>query len=279
MRRDVRCKLPPGYTIQYLANGSWVFRKLRQGEIAPKVSLQVVKALEMHIKYAGTGEYNLFSKPQKFINLSHSSIPIPNTSDQDKCLLIPHNLWQSFQDLSLWIEALCIHEWCLFTDTVRQVQPHIDRGKVYTLLTARPDNRRPLTWERNQIDLLMMEGEIFNCPWTEKRIHPKVAYELDHIIPIAIRPINELWNLIPTDPKFNLYKRDRLPSKSRIQSAEPILSQTYQTYMKSSTLKTALQEDAQIRFGLSSPLPTQLAHSTRLFIEGITKLRQLAEFD
>ena len=41
MRRDVRCKLPPGYTIQYLADGSWIFRKLRKGEIAPKVSLQL----------------------------------------------------------------------------------------------------------------------------------------------------------------------------------------------------------------------------------------------
>ena len=38
------------------------------------------------------------------------------------------------------------------------------RGDVYTLLTDRPDNRRPLDWERNQIDLLMMEGRVFECP-------------------------------------------------------------------------------------------------------------------
>ncbi len=43
MRRDVRCKLPPVYTIQYLVDGSWVFRKLRKGQVALKVSLQVVK--------------------------------------------------------------------------------------------------------------------------------------------------------------------------------------------------------------------------------------------
>jgi hypothetical protein len=32
------------------------------------------------------------------------------------------------------------------------------------LLTNRPDNRRPLDWERNQIDLLMMEGRVFDHP-------------------------------------------------------------------------------------------------------------------
>ena len=58
MRRDVRCKLPPGYTIQYLADGSWIFRKLRKGEIAPKVSLQVVKAL-----YGGMECGRTFGKP------------------------------------------------------------------------------------------------------------------------------------------------------------------------------------------------------------------------
>ena len=71
----------------------------------------------------------------------------------------------TFQELSLWIEALCIHEWCLFTETT---ETGSQRGITYTLLTARPDNRRPLTWERNQMEILMMEGQVFECPWTHK---------------------------------------------------------------------------------------------------------------
>jgi len=48
--------------------------------------------------------------------------------------------------LSLWIEALCIHEWCLFTERVQQEnQQKVHRGSIYQLLTDRPDNRRPLT--------------------------------------------------------------------------------------------------------------------------------------
>ena len=61
--------------------------------------------------------------------------------------------------MSLYIEALCIHEWCLFSERVNQEsETSISRGCIYQLLTDRPDNRRPLTWERNKIDLLLMGG-------------------------------------------------------------------------------------------------------------------------
>ena len=86
--------------------------------------------------------------------------------------------------MSLWIEALCIHEWCLFTERAANV----NRGAVHSLLTAWPDNRRPLTWERNQIDILMMASAEFICPWTEKQFTQDTAYDLDHILPIAVYP-------------------------------------------------------------------------------------------
>jgi hypothetical protein len=71
-------------------------------------------------------------------------------------LIIQADLWQAFQKMSLWIEALCIHEWCLFSETVEQEDGQgADRGLIYRLLTDRPDNRRPLTWERNHVDVLL----------------------------------------------------------------------------------------------------------------------------
>ena len=45
MRRNVRSRLPPGYTIHYCRNGKCIFRILRKGEIAPKIFLRVDKAL------------------------------------------------------------------------------------------------------------------------------------------------------------------------------------------------------------------------------------------
>jgi len=139
-------------------------------------------------------------------------------------VLIDTDLWQTFRDLSLWIEALCIHQWAMITPDFNSDMPNdVTRGKVYQLLTDRPDNRRPLTWERNQIDILMMEGETFHCPWTKKRLRHGVSYDIDHLFPFSVYPINELWNLVPTDPHFNQHtKRDRVPDSQRLKAAEPM---------------------------------------------------------
>jgi hypothetical protein len=164
---------------------------------------------------------------------------------------------------------------------VRQSNELIHRGMVYAFLTARPDNRRPLSWERNQVDLLLMEGYEFHCPWTQKRIRVGIPYDLDHIVPVAIRPINELWNLIPADPAFNSHtKRDRLPSNHYLEQAEPILVQTYSQYLFSKTLKPVLESDARKRFGnfTSHDFPIQLVQRTSDFIRSVAEYRHVAQF-
>ncbi len=160
------------------------------------------------------------------------------------------DLWEAFRRLSLWVEALCIHEWCLFSERVEQVDgSRIDRGTIYTLLTARPDNRRPLTWERNQVDLLIMEGRGFTCPWTGRRIAVPGEYDMDHLIPVSIYPINELWNLVPSDAYFNSHqKRDRLPAPERLASAQLHLASTYANYEASPTLAIAIHQDVAVQF-------------------------------
>ena len=121
------------------------------------------------IQYAGPGgtQYAIFPRPQPAASWPNA-IVVPGTSPREPSVLIESSLWAAFQELSLWIEALCIHEWSLFTESLSISA--VDRGETYCLLTSRPDNRRPLTWERNQIELLMLEGEVFTCPWTGKRL-------------------------------------------------------------------------------------------------------------
>lgn len=240
---------------------------------------KAMKALQQPIRYAGTGEYTLFEKPQKLKDLTQV-VAVPSAQEDDLCLVIPAALWRTFQELSLWIEALCIHEWCLFTETVKQPDEEALRGTVYALLTARPDNRRPLTWERNQVDILLMEGCQFVCPWTQKTIRIG-AYDLDHIVPIAIRPLNELWNLVPADPHFNSHtKRDRLPSAERLRMAQPLVLQTYNHYLKSSTLKTVLEADARNRFGVLSTVDfsAQLAVQVSAFVLALSEFRHVSQF-
>jgi hypothetical protein len=244
----------------------------------------ISRTLEMPIRHAGPGEWTVFEKPVRYNPSTSRGAPIPGTRAGDRCLVIRAEIWGLFRDLSLWIEALCIHEWALFVEHVDQLGPEpADRGAVYRLLTDRPDNRRPLTWERNQIDILVMEGHEFICPWTQRHIGPGTAYDIDHIVPVSLYPINEVWNLVPSDREFNQHrKRDRLPGPERLRSAEPILARTYGTYTLAESLAEALAEDVGLRFATvdlhSDRFASDVAGAAVAFIEQVAESRNWARF-
>jgi hypothetical protein len=246
-----------------------------------KTLSSISKAITQPIQYAGVGQWSVFDKPQRYNQLQNVAV-IPGTQENDICLVVKADLWQGFRELSLWIEALCIHEWCLFTETVEQQHGRaLDRGIVYVMLTTRPDNRRPLTWERNHIDVLLMEGFKFICPWTEQVIKKEVTYDLDHLIPISVYPINELWNLVPSDPDFNSHKkRDKLPSADKLYKAQPHLIRAYDHYDHSKQLSQALQEDANGRFSdvSSRQFSESVASAVVDFISSVTEARNLPQF-
>ncbi|MBC6700100.1 HNH endonuclease domain-containing protein [Hymenobacter puniceus] len=240
------------------------------------------KALLMPIKFAGPGHWSIFAQPTRCDQLVDSTRALPGTQLNELCLVVSGELWAAFHRLSLYVEALCIHEWCLFTEGVTQDPArNVTRGEVYTLLTARPDNRRPLSWERNQIDILLHENIQFTCPWTQKVISHPQHYDLDHLLPLTIYPINELWNLLPVDRQYNQHtKRDRIPDASKLAAAEPWLTKAYANYRKLATLKSAVQEDAMLRFfGLEMiDFEAQLARRAVRFIDEIATARFAQRF-
>jgi hypothetical protein len=152
---------------------------------------------------------------------------------------------------------------------------------VYTLLTDRPDNRRPLDWERNHIDLLLMEGRSFACPWTGRLLRHGSDYDLDHLLPVTVYPINELWNLAPADRRFNEHvKRDRLPSREMLAAARPRLEVVYSHYRSSAPLAEALLADVAARFTRvgSSPDPRAITDIVLDFLDRTAEARNLARF-
>lgn len=251
---------------------------------AYQVSLTAItKAIHMPIKYAGPGHWSVFDRPAQYDQLALSVLPLPGTHAQDLCIVVPANLWEAFHRLSLYVEALCIHEWCLFTEGVTQSAGQlVTRGEVYALITARPDNRRPLTWERNQVDILLYENIAFTCPWTQKRLTQPQHYDLDHLLPLAVYPVNELWNLLPVDRDFNqLTKRDKVPDTKRLALAEPLLAGAYTSYLRSPLLQKAVREDANLRFAdLPADHTFAAALATRAvrFIDDVAAARYVKRF-
>ena len=247
----------------------------------------ITKAIEQPIRYAGTGVDSVFDQPKSLENfdLHKNRIElIPPGSSRDRSLLINAVLWHSFRNLSLWIEALCIHEWCRFTEARSKSSEFIyraTRGYIYELLTDQPSNRRPLTWERNAIDILIYEGSIFTCPWTTKRLSIG-NYDIDHIVPLSVYPTNELWNLVPSDRSHNQHKkRDFLPSTERLEKSKNYISLVYNNYMKSDSLLTTLNADVYSRFGtisLSESSEMSITRAVLRFVDLIAVARNLARY-
>ena len=242
----------------------------------------VMTALEMPIRHAGPSgaEYGVFPKPRRLDRFdAASTVALPGAEATEVGVAVPPTLWIAFRELSLYVEALCVHEWALFTE---RLPSGIPRGEAYALLTDRPDNRVPLTWERNHVNILLMEGQRFTCPWTERTIVRPDDYDLDHLIPVSVYAVNALWNLVPADRAFNQkIKRDRLPSDARLARAEPYLSDAYRRYALSAPLGRALAEDAATYFAV--PLnhdeqPAALARATVGFASRIATARNLPTF-
>lgn len=250
---------------------------------------QAARAVQYPIQYAGPGgsEWSVFPRPLRAGEAEeHGATLLPGTSYAELCVLVGPELWQVFQALSLWIEALCIHEWALFIERVDQGEGRfVDRGLAYRLLTDQPQNRLPLTWERNAISLLVQNGAVFLCPWTGRPLRSPNDFDLDHLLPVAVYPLNELWNLVPADRAFNQrVKRDRLPSDERLAQARPRLAETYHLYLKSSELAPALRSDAVGRFSTLSRgaqdtgFAVELARAAAVFVARVRDGRGVAVF-
>jgi HNH endonuclease len=233
----------------------------------------IIHALRQPIRYAGEGQYSVFSPP---VRASGTPLPkLPGTGAEEVCVIVLPALWDSLARLSLWVEALCVHQWAEFS----AARLKLDAGMIYNLLVARPNNRRPLKWERNRVELLMMDGHQFICPWTEKLLTPE-SYDLDHLVPLTIYPINELWNLVPSDEYFNRHRKgQKMPSYKALDRATPHLISTYQSYLRSVDLSAALKTDLVSRFHINlNPNPKHITDIVKTYVTEIGRMRNIAQF-
>ncbi len=56
-----------------------------------------------------------------------------------------------------------------------------DPSTIHALITSRPDERRMVSWECDQIDRRLLQGYTFHCPCLRKVITVNTPYDLDPI--------------------------------------------------------------------------------------------------
>ncbi len=125
---------------------------------------------------------------------------------QGRSVVIQASAWREFCELGHWIESAVILRWA--EETERMSAGAIGAGRVLELLVSDPGGERRATDEARSVYDTLAPKE---CVWTGRGL--RESYVVDHLIPFSLWRCNDLWNLLPCDPRVNGAKSDRLPGR------------------------------------------------------------------
>jgi SAM-dependent methyltransferase len=163
-------------------------------------------------------------------------------------------LWRELSLLGHWIADAVIVRWAALTQKFAYRQG-VTAGDVLPLLLARPQPQRATALARQAYQA----AGVTLCTWSNKQLRQDFA--VDHVIPFALWGNNDLWNLVPTDPKTNGSKSDKLPSSELLQIRRPQLLENWE-YLRCE-MTGPFNHQAQHLLG--QPLPTHGSWKDHLF--------------
>jgi len=129
----------------------------------------------------------------------------------------------AFNRYACWIEPVLVSEWVKTMAGYSGNAKYSSPEKQYHLYRALSwlEPKRTTTEVRNRFEQLKKQepnSELMQCVWSAKSLKQK--YDIDHSMPFARWPNNDLWNLLPTDSKINNQKSDRLPTEHKLKASK-----------------------------------------------------------
>ncbi|AGP86605.1 type 11 methyltransferase [Alteromonas mediterranea U7] len=137
---------------------------------------------------------------------------------------LPESTWLAFNRYACWIEPVLISEWVKTMATYKGNQQFKNPDSHHHLYRALNwlEPKRTTIEVRNRFEELKKYHEI-QCVWSAKKLNK--SYDIDHSLPFARWPNNDLWNLLPTDSIINNQKSDKLPTESKLLNAKSRISE------------------------------------------------------
>ena len=131
---------------------------------------------------------------------------------------VPVALWNAMSQYACWIEPAVVSEWCSLMQgyDLRAERKH--PLEDYLRHLAWFDAERNTSEVRSIIDGMRSRGKSIHCVWSGKAL--RHDFDVDHCLPFAHWPNNDLWNLMPAHPKVNNSKSGKLPSAEALEKAE-----------------------------------------------------------
>lgn len=136
-------------------------------------------------------------------------------------VVMPSEIWRELSLLGQWIADAVILRWAELTERFGHRQG-IRSSDVLPLLTARPEPERATQLARQ----IFLRRGLEVCTWSGRRLTSEFA--VDHVIPFSLWGSNDLWNLLPVDPKVNGEKSDRLPTAELLRERQGVIVRGWQ---------------------------------------------------
>jgi len=144
---------------------------------------------------------------------------------------LPESTWLAFNRYACWIEPVLLSEWVKTMASYSGNAEYSSPDKQFHLYQALSwlEPKRTTVEVRNrfeQIKKQLPNSGLLQCVWSAKSL--KQNYDIDHSMPFARWPNNDLWNLLPTDSKVNNQKSDRLPTDKKLKVAKERIQHWWQ---------------------------------------------------
>ena len=157
---------------------------------------------------------------------------------------LPESTWLAFNRYACWIEPVLVSEWvktmASYSGNAQYAMPEKQFHLYQALNWFEP--KRTTTEVRNRFEQLKQQlpkSEQIQCVWSAKSLQQK--YDIDHSMPFARWPNNDLWNLLPTDSQINNQKSDRLPTEHKLKASKERIQYWWQVaWLNDNTRSTNL---------------------------------------
>lgn len=158
--------------------------------------------------------------------------------------LVPRKMWGLMSQYACWIEPVAVNEWINVMKGYQNNRGMDIQSLHQALAWSNPE--RTTTKVRQRVEEVKQKHTV-ECVWSHKRLSKN--YAIDHCLPFARWPNNDLWNLLPTSVSINLKKSDAIPSQRRfLESKENITAWWTEAWLDDSKNQKQFFEES--RFAL-----------------------------
>ncbi len=185
-------------------------------ELAKKLRITITT---MPMKYIGRSIsndfYSIFQYQAGNSRKTTSEIDLEFLINTSGTFSIPLEYYKAFKILGSFINGQdsIIFKWAEFS--VNASKQNLSLEKVVNEILKSPITQREISVSKKFYQDILAKEKFVACVWTGKKI---TTYDVDHVIPFSVWKNNDLWNLLPSRPKTNNQKRDKIPSSALIES-------------------------------------------------------------